>query len=180
MVRYEMRKRRRGWLDCALVYVKALALGTALTASIVAAVPDPPPQDFPEMRSRLFEMRTERLMELERENELLRAAAKKRLGKNDIEVIGLHAFQLEGVDWDGRELEAFVEIAWRESRWVPTGQDPRSTASGLFGFLDGTYANYGPKTDSPILQSILAVRYIQDRYGVPRRALEWWMAHGWY
>lgn len=78
------------------------------------------------------------------------------------------------------EVEAMVEIAWRESRFDPKMQSPTSTSSGLFGFLDSTYRNYGGKTHDPMGQTRMALRYVADRYGSPRKALAQHRRHGWY
>ena len=73
-----------------------------------------------------------------------------------------------------------VEIAWRESRFDPKMQNPNSSSHGLYGFLDSTYRNYGGKTNDPMEQTRMALRYTYDRYGGPVKALEFWRRNGWY
>ncbi len=89
-----------------------------------------------------------------------------------VEVIE-RAIAIEGVEWDDRQVEAMARLCWRESRYNPSLDNPRSTAYGLWQFLDSTWKYYGiEKTSDPLLQTIAAVRYIEDRYKTPRRALE--------
>jgi hypothetical protein len=94
-------------------------------------------------------------------------------GKKRIERVVRRAIEIEGVDWGQKEVDAMVRLCWRESRYNPLLQNPRSTAFGLWQFLDSTWKYYGiEKTTDPLLQTIAAVRYIEDRYGTPRKALE--------
>jgi hypothetical protein len=82
------------------------------------------------------------------------------------------AIQIEGVKWGEKDVEAMMRLCWRESRYNPHLQNPRSTAFGLWQFLDSTWDNYGiEKTTDPLLQTVAAVRYIKSRYGTPQRAL---------
>lgn len=93
-------------------------------------------------------------------------------GKNQVTLLIEKAVAIEGVDWDDAEVTAMTRICWRESRYNPQLQNPRSTAFGLYQFLDSTWKYYGiQKTTDPLMQTIAAVRYIEDRYGTPRKAL---------
>jgi hypothetical protein len=79
--------------------------------------------------------------------------------------------------------DAMVEIAWRESRFDPTAQNPRSTAFGRWQFLDATWEHYGvQKTEDAQLQTIAAVRYVYEawRHGSPEAALAHHDEKGWY
>ena len=78
------------------------------------------------------------------------------------------------------EVEAMAEIAWRESRFNPKMQNPTSTSSGLYGFLDSTYRSYGGKTDDPLEQTRMAWYYVWDRYGTAERALAFHRRNGYY
>lgn len=130
--------------------------------------PPPDPAPINEMWEELAQKRQGRLIELSNENAILKADAKKRLGPNDVELLGLHVFQLEGVDWD---IEAFKELVWRESRYSPTDQNPESTAFGLGQFLDSTWGPTGiAKCLSPTLQLRATVRYIRGRFSNARSA----------
>jgi hypothetical protein len=94
-------------------------------------------------------------------------------GKQYIVEVIEQAIAIEGVDWDEKQVEAMVRLCWRESRYNPLLQNPRSTAFGLWQFLDSTWRPYGiEKTSDPLLQTIAAVRYIKARYKTPKRALE--------
>ena len=47
-----------------------------------------------------------------------------------------------------------------------------STPRRLYQFLASTWPDYGVETTSdPLLQTVAAVRYIEDRYGTPAEAL---------
>lgn len=71
----------------------------------------------------------------------------------------------------------------RESSFNPNAKNPKSTAKGLFQFLDGTRKNYGGnKVDwsDPYQQSLAGLKYIKDRYGTPEKALQFWDKNKWY
>jgi hypothetical protein len=94
-------------------------------------------------------------------------------GKQYIVEVIEQAIAIEGLDWDEKQVEAMARLCWRESRYNPLLQNPRSTAFGLWQFLDSTWKPYGiEKTKDPLLQTIAAVRYIKARYKTPKRALE--------
>ena len=78
------------------------------------------------------------------------------------------------------EIEAMVEICRRESSFNPKMQNPTSTSSGLYGFLDSTYRSYGGKTDDPLEQTRMAWYYVWDRYGTAERALAFHRRNGYY
>ena len=85
-------------------------------------------------------------------------------------------------NWTAEDSEAVVEIAWRESRFDSTAQNPRSSAYGLFQFTKPTRERYWSNTDHvpPLEQTQTAIRYMIDRYGSPRRALDFHNRNGWY
>jgi hypothetical protein len=81
----------------------------------------------------------------------------------------------------GAEWAALSTIIQRESSWDPTNQNPRSTAYGLFQFLNGTWATVGAtKTSDPAQQTLAGIGYIRQKYGTAQNALAFWNAHGWY
>jgi hypothetical protein len=93
-------------------------------------------------------------------------------GKDQVTILIEKAIAIEGLKWDDAEVTAMTRICWRESRYNPQLQNPTSTAFGLYQFLDSTWKYYGiTKTTDPLLQTIAACRYIEDRYGTPRKAL---------
>ena len=124
--------------------------------------------------------------ELRMENERLRAEhallARKLYALDAVDpstgdqrIVGLirQAIAIEGVDWGDEQVEAMLRLCWRESRYNPLLDNPRSSAFGLWQFLDSTWKYYGiEKTSDPLLQTIAAVRYIEDRYETPEKALE--------
>ena len=63
----------------------------------------------------------------------------------------------------------------------PLAQNPKSTAFGMFQFLDSTWEGYGiPKTSDPVQQMQAGIRYIKARYGTPERAVQFRIKNGWY
>lgn len=76
-----------------------------------------------------------------------------------------------------------LELVARESSFNPNAKNPKSTAKGLFQFLDGTRKNYGGDKvnwDDPYQQALQGLKYIKDRYGDPIDALEHWDQKKWY
>ena len=81
----------------------------------------------------------------------------------------------------GAQWNALSWIIGKESSWRPTAQNPKSTAYGLFQFLNSTWAGTGiSKTSDPRLQAVAGMRYIANRYGDPIKAQQFWRANGWY
>ncbi|MFE1630396.1 transglycosylase SLT domain-containing protein [Brevibacillus reuszeri] len=79
------------------------------------------------------------------------------------------------------DISALLEISRRESSWNPSAANPKSSARGLWQFLDGTRKNYGIKIDAdPLTQTKAALQYIKDRYGTPQKALQFHNQKGWY
>lgn len=71
----------------------------------------------------------------------------------------------------------------RESSFNPNSKNAKSSAAGLFQFLDGTRKNYGgSKVDwsDPYQQSVYGIKYVVDRYGDPYKALQFWDKNNWY
>ncbi|WP_052770004.1 transglycosylase SLT domain-containing protein [Paenibacillus sp. IHB B 3415] len=82
-------------------------------------------------------------------------------------------------DW----LKPVLELVARESSFNPNAKNPKSTAAGLFQFLDGTRKNYGGSSvdwSDPYQQAIAGLKYIKDRYGTPEDALKFWDENNWY
>lgn len=78
-----------------------------------------------------------------------------------------------GANWSG-----LTNLVDHESGWNPNAQNPRSTAYGLFQFLNGTWAGTGiAKTANYILQITAGLRYIASRYQNPANAWNYWQAH---
>lgn len=64
------------------------------------------------------------------------------------------------------EVEMLSYIRHRESSGNPTAQNPKSSAYGLYGFLDSTWETVGcVKTSDPKEQERCALLYMEQRYG---------------
>ena len=87
---------------------------------------------------------------------------------------------LEQMGWG----DQFGDLDWlltRESGWRPTAQNPKSTAYGLFQFLNGTWGTVGgSKTSDPKKQLEYGLKYIKQRYGDVKGARSFWNSHNWY
>lgn len=75
-------------------------------------------------------------------------------------------------------------LAWiigHESGFRPYAQNPRSTAYGLFQFLNSTWKGTGiAKTSDPYWQTRAGIRYIKGRYRTPTGAINHWKRNKWY
>lgn len=81
----------------------------------------------------------------------------------------------------GAEWTALNDIVMSESGYRNTAQNPKSTAYGMFQFLDNTWAGYGAqKTSDPTAQAIAGLSYIAKRYGDPIAAWDFHKKRGWY
>jgi hypothetical protein len=73
-----------------------------------------------------------------------------------------------------------MELLARESEYYSDpvkSKNPKSSAQGLFQFLNSTRKNYGWKGidwNNPDDQALAGLRYIKDRYGDPVKALKFW------
>lgn len=80
-----------------------------------------------------------------------------------------------------RSHDLMVGIARRESNYKPTTRNRKSSAYGLFGFLNSTWKGTGVvKTTCPHCQTEAAMRYIKRRYGTIEKAYAFWLKHKWY
>lgn len=82
-------------------------------------------------------------------------------------------------DW----LKPVLELVARESSFNPNAKNPKSSAAGLFQFLDGTRKDYGGSSvdwNDPYQQAIAGLKYIKSRYGDPVKALQFWDKNQWY
>ena len=69
----------------------------------------------------------------------------------------------------------------KESGFNNKAQNKRSTAYGMFQFLDSTWKGTGiSKTSDPIQQTEAGCIYIKNRYGTPQKALDFHLRSGWY
>lgn len=82
-------------------------------------------------------------------------------------------------DW----LQPTLELVARESSFNHTAKNPKSSARGLFQFLDSTRKNYGGDKvnwNDPYQQALGGLKYVKDRYGTPDKALKFWDKNKWY
>lgn len=80
-------------------------------------------------------------------------------------------------------LKPTLELVARESSFNAGAKNPKSSAAGLFQFLDQTRKDYGgSKVDwnDPYQQALAGMQRIKDRYGTPEKALAFWDKNKWY
>ena len=96
-------------------------------------------------------------------------------------------------------LKAALEYTHKPESWLPglkwivsheSGGDagaknPHSTASGLFQLIDSTWAAYRDKNlpndvFNPMANAVAGINYIDQRYGNPDKAVDFWKANNYY
>ncbi|WP_339306557.1 transglycosylase SLT domain-containing protein [Paenibacillus sp. FSL R5-0519] len=80
-------------------------------------------------------------------------------------------------------LQPALELVARESSFNSNAKNPKSSAAGLFQFLDSTRKNYGGSSvnwSDPNQQALQGLKYVKDRYGDPVKALQFWDKNKWY
>jgi hypothetical protein len=90
--------------------------------------------------------------------------------------------------WDtGEQWRSLYKLIDSESSWRPRAENPSTTASGLFQFVDGTWAAYkrGSSASHASNASIAAqaragMAYIKSRYGGPIGAWRFKQRNNWY
>lgn len=74
-----------------------------------------------------------------------------------------------------------LAISWGESKYKIDAQNPKSSAYGLWGFLDSTRKTYNvPKNRCTYCQTLGALRYIKSRYRTVDEAYKHFIRKGWY
>lgn len=100
--------------------------------------------------------------------------SQRELNREYVEVLGRAKF-------GEYQLPALLELVKRESGFNNEAQNPRSSAYGLFQFINSTWTAYGyEKTSDPITQIEAGLKYIKARYGTPSKALNFHKANNWY
>lgn len=83
--------------------------------------------------------------------------------------------------WGEGQWAAMDALMMKESGYNHLAKNPRSTAFGMFQFLDSTWKSYGcAKSSDPRQQIECGIRYIESRYGSPAKALAFHKANGYY
>lgn len=83
--------------------------------------------------------------------------------------------------WGESEWKAMYWLVMKESGFSNEAQNKRSTAYGMFQFLDSTWKGTGyQKTSDPIQQTQAGIEYIERRYGTPSNAVNFHRANGYY
>lgn len=80
-------------------------------------------------------------------------------------------------------MKPVMELVARESSFNASANNPKSSAAGLFQFLDSTRANYGGNKvnwNDPYQQALAGIQYVKDRYGTPEDALTFWDKNNYY
>jgi SLT domain-containing protein len=80
-------------------------------------------------------------------------------------------------------LQPTLELVARESSFNSQAANPKSSAKGLFQFLDATRSNYGGSKvnwNDPYQQAVAGLKYVRDRYSDPVKALQFWDKNNWY
>jgi SLT domain-containing protein len=83
----------------------------------------------------------------------------------------------------GPQWDSLYQLIAHESSWNPNAQNPTSTAYGLFQFLNSTWAGTGyAKSSDPKIQTLAGLKYIENRYGTPAGAWNFWQNQSphWY
>lgn len=77
--------------------------------------------------------------------------------------------------WTGGQWSCLYTLWKHESQWNNTAKNPTSTAYGVAQFLNGTWSSVGGhKTANPTTQIVLGIRYIDQKYGTPCNAWNFW------
>lgn len=74
---------------------------------------------------------------------------------------------------DSRQFHCLDSLWTRESHWVSTAKNKKSTAYGIPQIL-------GMKEKDPVRQIDFGLKYIKSRYGTPCKAWGYWGHHGHY
>jgi hypothetical protein len=87
-----------------------------------------------------------------------------------------HAEQLVTLTWGKKQIKAFKQIIYIESRWNPNAYNPTTNAYGLGQLVDSKPYLAG----MPYKQINATIKYIWNRYGTPIKALQHHNKYGWY
>ena len=95
--------------------------------------------------------------------------------------IKVYAFEQVLEKWGSEEWDAFDKVIAKESSWKSEAQNPTSTAYGLGQLLNSTWGSVGcVKTSDPYVQIDCTIKYIEQRYETPKKALKFHYSNNWY
>jgi len=95
--------------------------------------------------------------------------------------IKTYAFDVIFDIWGSSQWDSFDKLIERESHWKSEAQNPKSTAYGIGQFLNSTWKDVGcVKTSDKYKQIDCTIKYIQDRYGTPHKALSFHYKNNYY
>lgn len=99
-------------------------------------------------------------------------------------VTAVNVAQTECGQWMAQAGISDPDAVWligKESGCNPNAQNPRSTAYGIFQFLDSTWKGVGcVKTSDPVEQMRCGTKYVMARYGSWAKARSFHAGNGWY
>ena len=148
--------------------------------------------DLAEMDFQLIQIHQEQLLEEIRKMKIFRAERSRAVSKAENPTAPVSAsasankalgasMASERYGWTGEQFECLHALIMTESNWKNTAQNPRSSAYGIFQFLDSTWALVGAtKTSDPAAQIRAGLDYIKQRYGTPCSAWSYKKSHGFY
>lgn len=103
---------------------------------------------------------------------VLMATGETRLSAESVHSLVQRVDKAYNLKMTAHDRTAMVTISRLESEHRPKIKNKRSSAYGLFQFLDSTWKGTGiAKTDIPFFQTLAAYRYMKRRYGSPVKAL---------
>ncbi len=100
------------------------------------------------------------------------ATGETRLPAESVHALVQRVDKAYNLKMTAHDRTAMVTISRLESEHRPKIKNKRSTAYGMFQFLNSTWKGTGiAKTDIPFFQTLAAYRYMKRRYGTPVKAL---------
>ena len=95
--------------------------------------------------------------------------------------IKMYAYQVVTEKWGVEQWKYYNDLISRESGWNTNAQNPTSTAFGLHQFLNGTWqGGECIKTIDYKVQIDCGIKYVEDRYETPHKAIVFHNANNWY
>jgi hypothetical protein len=77
------------------------------------------------------------------------------------------------LNYNFNEFYCLSDLWYKESRWIPTAKNPKSSAYGIAQLLK-------TKTNDPYKQIEQGLKYIKHRHLTPCKALRFHNSKGWY